>query len=1635
VTAVVVVMCGLTMQNSARAAAPEFQLRSGDHVCYIGNTLADRMQHHAWLETMIHAMHTRHELTFRNLGFSADEVKTRPRSASFGSPDEWLTKTQADVVFCFFGYNESLRGAAGLAGFTKDLGQMIDGMRQKKYNGKSAPRLVMFSPIAHENLKSPHLPDGTENNKRLATYTRAMQQVCAAKKVLFIDLFAATQQLYRQAETPLTLNGIHLLDHGNRALAGVIVETLFGSVPASVSKPDTLQRLRSAVLDKNLHWFSRYRVVDGYNVYGGRSKLNWHGQSNFDVMQREMAIFDVKTANRDKHVWAVAQGSQVTVLDNNLPKLLEVKTNKAGKLDGGKHPYLSPQESIQKMKLAPGMQVNLFASEKMFPEMRNPVQMAVDTDGRLFVSVWPSYPHWNPMHPRTDRLICLPDENGDGVADKCVVFADKLNSITGFEFWGGGVLVAAPPEIWFLKDSDGDDKADVKIRMLQGVSSADSHHSANAMVIGPDGGLYWSRGIFNVASMETPTQTYRSTRSGVHRFDPRTFEVSFQFPIGPNPHGDVFDQWGYQFANDGTSGTGSYVNIGKGVGNKQWFRKRVRPVAATGILSSSHFPAENNGNFLICNTIGFLGVLQHKVEYNGAGITATEIEPILVCNDPNFRPTDVEIGGDGALYVSDWCNALIGHMQHNIRDPNRDHIHGRVYRVTYKGRPLLKPVKLKNKPLETVCQAFFAPENGTRYRARLELSGRPTPDATRAVTRFAGQLDPANPRHAQPLLECLWVFEEHRVPNRALLLRVLQVAEPRVRAAAIRTLGHWGSRVDGWEPILLAGGRDDSALVRAEAVKAAVAFEGLSAAEIIFEVAARPVDPELTTVINYARGQINVDKVVQDALASKQQLSTAAQMYVLRNASVNDLLKLEHSEAVYRAILSRKKVPRQHLRASLGGLAKLQKVKEVALLLGMIKQRDAQQDGDPGGLLPLLAERPVAELQGLRGELEQLATAGKHQDTRSLAYAAWVRADGSADDAYLAAAKSKQRLRDFLAGVPAITDEKLRAGLYAKVRPLIFEMPGTLQAEPGGAGLQRPGIKVDYFFPAANNVALETLERMKPKASGVVPEIVMNVPQRKQADKFALRFTGAIQIPRAGKYTFYSNSDDGSRIYIGDRQVVNNDGLHGMVEKSGTIALPAGSHPLVVTYFDNGGSDGLRVAWSGPGLKKQKIAADRLSVSGGETLHDVAIRALATIPGHASDKVRDLASLVKAGRNRTTAIQVLKGIPIKQWPQQAVRPLVDNLVGYLSEIPPAYRTSGSAVAAMSLATSLADSLSAEQKQAIRLRLQNLNVRVIAVGTVPHRMIYDKETIAIQAGKPVEFRFSNSDNMPHNFAITQPGALAEVGQLAEATARDADAMARQYIPKSNKILLASRLLQPGQTQAITFEAPESPGVYPYVCTYPGHWRRMYGALYVVENLEEYLANPARYLTAHPLPLRDDLLKTNTRGRQWKFAELSGATKPLPSGRAFEVGRELFKVSSCAACHRLNNEGQVFGPDLAKLEKKKSSPEYILQSILEPSKDIDKKFHSYTFVLSSGKTVTGMIVKETETSVEIMINPVLKAKPTVIAKSEIEERVQSKVSIMPQSLLDKLSREEILDLIAYVYARGDKTNKLFETHDHH
>jgi putative heme-binding domain-containing protein len=307
---------------------------------------------------------------------------------------------------------------------------------------------------------------------------------------------------------------------------------------------------------------------------------------------------------------------------------------------------------------------------------------------------------------------------------------------------------------------------------------------------------------------------------------------------------------------------------------------------------------------------------------------------------------------------------------------------------------------------------------------------------------------------------------------------------------------------------------------------------------------------------------------------------------------------------------------------------------------------------------------------------------------------------------------------------------------------------------------------------------------------------------------------------------------------------------------------------------------------------------------------------------------------------------------------------------------------------------------------------------------------------VKAGKPVEFIFENTDLMPHNLAIVQPGAMEEIGLAAEASAQAPDAAARHYVPNSSKVLMKSRLLQPRESEKISWTAPAKPGVYSFVCTYPGHWRRMYGALYVVEDLDAYQENAEAYLAAHPLEIKDALLKDRRPRTEWKLEDLAAAVTEMHHGRNYGTGKQMFTVANCVACHKLEGVGNQIGPDLTKLEVKDfGKPIDILKEILDPSAKINDKFKSWTIELESGKVVTGLIIEENPTQIKLVENPLAKADALVIKVSDIASRTPAKVSLMPKGLLDKMTREEILDLIAYVFAKGNKNDPLFSGgHDH-
>jgi putative heme-binding domain-containing protein len=213
--------------------------------------------------------------------------------------------------------------------------------------------------------------------------------------------------------------------------------------------------------------------------------------------------------------------------------------------------------------------------------------------------------------------------------------------------------------------------------------------------------------------------------------------------------------------------------------------------------------------------------------------------------------------------------------------------------------------------------------------------------------------------------------------------------------------------------------------------------------------------------------------------------------------------------------------------------------------------------------------------------------------------------------------------------------------------------------------------------------------------------------------------------------------------------------------------------------------------------------------------------------------------------------------------------------------------------------------------------------------------------------------------------------------------------------------------------------------------------MFGALYVVDNLEDYLADAEGYLAKHPMPPVDPLLKFNRPRKEWKLDELAASVEHMDRGRSFTNAKNLFQVASCVACHKLNGVGTEIGPDLTKIDPKQDKAIDILKELLDPSLRINEKFQTYIIETQAGKVITGLILEETADMVKLIENPLAKTQPVILKQSDIAARKKSPTSIMPKGLLDKLTHEEILDLIAYITAKGNAKHPLFQgghAHEH-
>lgn len=834
------------------AAPGKLTVGKGDSIVLVGTGLASRMEHFGHFETELYLAFPDSNITIRNIadegntpGFCphpgrnydgqyafpgakelvhpAYKVNTSP-SGHFETPDQWLGRLKADTILAFFGTNSSFDGPEHVERYKKELDAYLKHTLKQNYNGNSAPKVALISPTAFQDLSNKYdTPDGKRENSNLSLYTSASKEVADQNNVLFVDVFNLTAGWYGDGKE-YTNDGALLNDEGYRKLAPALVGSIFqgGKAP----KADR-SKVHASVNEKVWMWRNDFKIPNGVHVYGRR--YNPYGPANYPF---ELQKTREMTANRDQAIWATLQGKKfdLAAADAKTSTLPKVETNfSTTNAKNGNPEYLTGKESAKLITTAEGYKMELFASNDDFPDLANPVQMAFDNKGRLWVATMATYPHYLPGDTKPkDKLVILEDTDCDGKADKQTNWADDLHIPMGFEIAHDGVYVSQSGSLVFLQDTDNDDHYDKKTVIYSGFDDHDTHHAIAAFCADPAGAIYMAEGVFLHSNVETAYGPSRGTNGGFFRYSPQQKHLMrySQFQI-PNPWGIAFDDYGQDFFLH-TSGTsfswmmpGSQKNA-YGVNLRApdiLTSNKVRPTSGLEFVSSRHFPDDVQGDVLLCNAIGYLGCKQHKMKEDGTGFTTEYRQDLFKSDDRNFRPVDLEFAPDGSLYVVDWHNVLIGHMQHNARDPHRDHTHGRIYRVTYPGRPLVEPAQVAGASIDTLLENLKLPEYRTRYRTRRELRGHDANEVAKAAAAWADKQTDERLK-----LEALWVSWGANKVNQPLLRQLLQSKDHRIRSAAVRVLRFNTKNFNDYQALVHTAANDEHGRVRLEAITTASYF-------------------------------------------------------------------------------------------------------------------------------------------------------------------------------------------------------------------------------------------------------------------------------------------------------------------------------------------------------------------------------------------------------------------------------------------------------------------------------------------------------------------------------------------------------------------------------------------------------------------------------------------------------------------------------------------------------------------------------------------------------------------------------------------------------------------------------------------
>ncbi|WZO99938.1 c-type cytochrome [Isosphaeraceae bacterium EP7] len=761
-------------------------------------------------------------------------------------------------------------------------------------------------------------------------------------------------------------------------------------------------------------------------------------------------------------------------------------------------PNPDPEIERKSFQVADGFEVNLFAGD---PLLAKPIQMNFDAKGRLWIASSEVYPQIQPGQTANDKVLILEDKDGDGKADTTTVFADGLLIPTGVEPGDGGAYVANSTELLYMKDTDGDGKADVRKVVLSGFGTEDTHHILHTLRWGFDGRLNMSQSIYIHSHVETPHGVRRLNGGGTWQFRPETMQLDILMKGLVNQWGHAFDRYGQSFGTDGAGGEGInyllpgayYVTSPEAVRIVRGLNPGSPKHAGLEIVSGRHLPDDWQGNFI---TNDFRGnrVCRFVVTEDGAGFASRELGELIKTSHMAFRPIDVKMGPDGAIYIADWYNPIIQHGEVDFRDPRRDHTRGRIWRVTAKNRPTVERPKLEDAPVTALLDKLKSPEDATRHFARRVLKERGATEVIPALAAWTAALAP----DAQELrLEALWTYQSLDVVEPALLSAMLDAKDGRIRAAAVRVTRNWADRVS--DPLALLAPRvlDEHPRARLEAVRALAHIPDSRSAGLALKALDKPQDRYL----DYALW-LTARELAPQWLPQAQSKEGREAAFSNPSHLVFALISLGNKDSVapLMAMIAEGLVPADRedavmdLIATQGGPAELTKVFEMAvvdgptadarrasLLQGLMKatrQNKGQPTGDLGRLANLAkADRdPALRATATRAaglwKVEPILAALREQAGKNVDVSlapALVEALASAGDvptlAKLAGSGDVLSNRSLavaaLAGLDATQAAKLASGLMAgdSAAPAVPVLIGAFLNRKGGADVLAGALK------------------------------------------------------------------------------------------------------------------------------------------------------------------------------------------------------------------------------------------------------------------------------------------------------------------------------------------------------------------------------------------------------------------------------------------------------------------------------------------------------------------------------------------------------------------------------------------------